>query len=137
MKTLVLCLLLLTLPSHLIASLFTVRVIDGDSIAAELKGVDPKITKVIVRVYGIDTPESGARAKCIEERVLAENAKVFTKNMVEKASLLQYDIIGWDKYGGRILANVYVDGRSLSEALVSRGLARAYFGEKKKSWCSK
>lgn len=43
--------------------------------------------------------------------------------------------VKWDKYGGRILAEVHVDGRSLADMLIERGLARPYHGGKRDGWC--
>jgi len=36
----------------------------------------------------------------------------------------------------RILANVYVDGKDLAQALIQEGHARAYDGGKRGSWCN-
>ena len=35
----------------------------------------------------------------------------------------------------RILANVYVDGKSLGKPLINTGHARAYDGGKRDGWC--
>ena len=40
-----------------------------------------------------------------------------------------------DKYF-RVLADVYVDGKSLSQSLIKAGLGREYHGGKKGSWCN-
>jgi endonuclease YncB( thermonuclease family) len=40
-----------------------------------------------------------------------------------------------DKYGGRVLGDVFLDGKRLSEMLIANGFARRYHGEKKSSWC--
>jgi endonuclease YncB( thermonuclease family) len=44
--------------------------------------------------------------------------------------------VEWDKYGGRILGNVIVNGKDVSAILISEGLGRKYNGEAKKSWCN-
>ena len=85
---------------------------------------------------GIDTPEKAPRAKCLEEAALAQRASLHTKRLVANAKNIEMDIKGWDKYGGRILGTVRIDGVDLSESLISNGFARAYFGEKKQSWCN-
>ena len=36
----------------------------------------------------------------------------------------------------RVLGDVLIDGQRLSELLIKNGYARAYFGEKKQSWCN-
>jgi len=45
------------------------------------------------------------------------------------------EILKWDKYGGRVLGDVYLDHQSLAQSLISAGLARPYKGEAKSSWC--
>ena len=45
--------------------------------------------------------------------------------------------IQWDKFGGRVLANVAIEENNLAEELINRRYARAYNGGKKKSWCGK
>jgi endonuclease YncB( thermonuclease family) len=42
----------------------------------------------------------------------------------------------WDKYGGRVLGDVILDGKSLREMLIEKGYAREYYGEAKTSWCN-
>lgn len=112
------------------------RVVDGDTIAIEAKYLpDPLKKELLVRIYGVDTPEKGHRAKCDKESKLGQDASTFTKNTVKKAKKIQVTIIDWDKYGGRILGDIILDGSSLRETLISKGYAREYFGDAKKSWC--
>lgn len=41
----------------------------------------------------------------------------------------------WDKYGGRLLADCFLeDGASLATLLLERGLCKAYGGAKKQAW---
>jgi endonuclease YncB( thermonuclease family) len=42
----------------------------------------------------------------------------------------------WDKFGGRVLGDVLVDGKSLRVALIQNGYAREYYGLAKESWCN-
>ena len=41
----------------------------------------------------------------------------------------------WEKFGGRVLGDVFVDGQSLRKLLITNGFAREYYGEAKTSWC--
>jgi endonuclease YncB( thermonuclease family) len=41
----------------------------------------------------------------------------------------------WDKYGGRVLGYVILNGHSLRVMLIQNGFAREYYGEAKTSWC--
>jgi endonuclease YncB( thermonuclease family) len=110
------------------------RVVDGDTL--EIKNeCFPKELKLSVRVLGIDTPEKESRAKCDKEAKLAEKASKFTKQFIGKNKTATFRNIKWDKYGGRLLADVEINGKSLSDELIKNGLARSYDGKKKGSWC--
>lgn len=113
--------------------------IDGDTIKVHLPGLPHELQPVKIRVLGIDTPESGGRAKCARERELGAKASALTRFLVndarERRLPISFSEIGWDKYGGRIDAKVTIDGRSLGDTLIGAGLARAYDGGKRAGWC--
>ena len=110
------------------------RVIDGDTL--EIKNeCFPKELKLSVRVNSVDTPEKGSRAKCDKEAKLAEKASKFTKQFVGKNKTASFRNIKWDKYGGRLLADVEINGKNLAGELVKNNYARSYDGKKKGSWC--
>ena len=110
------------------------RVIDGDTL--EIKNeCFPKELKLSVRVLGINTPEKGSRAKCDKEAKLAEKASKFTKQFIGKNKTASFRNIKWDKYGGRLLADVEINGKNLAGELVKNNYARSYDGKKKGSWC--
>lgn len=112
------------------------RIIDGDTVEFDAPWVpDPIKKKISVRVYGVDTPEKGHRAQCEKEALAGAAATEFTKKAVAGAKKHQVALIGWDKYGGRVLGDVLLDGQSLRAMLISRGFAREYYGEAKTSWC--
>ena len=112
------------------------RVIDGDTVEIAVDFLpDPLPPKLSIRVIGVDTPEKAPRAKCDAEAALAKKASAFTKNAVANALEVDIKILKWDKYGGRVLGDVYLDHQSLAESLVSAGLARHYKGDAKQSWC--
>jgi endonuclease YncB( thermonuclease family) len=116
-----------------------VKVSDGDTVQFEAPfmqqylGLKPVLA---LRVLGVDTPEKGGRAQCPSEDALAQKASAFTKDAVAKAKVIQFEIKDHDKFGGRVLGDVIIDGQRLSELLIKNGYARAYFGEKKQSWCN-
>lgn len=113
-----------------------IRIIDGDTVEFAADWVpDPIKKKISIRVYGVDTPEKGHRAQCEKEALAGAAASEFTKKAVADAKRHQVALIGWDKYGGRVLGDVLLDGKSLREMLISRGFAREYYGEAKTSWC--
>ena len=112
------------------------RVIDGDTIEIAVDFLpDPLPPKLSIRVMGIDTPEKAPRAQCDAEAALAKKASAFTKDAVANAKEIDVQILKWDKYGGRALADVFLDHQSLAQSLISAGLARPYKGEAKQSWC--
>lgn len=113
-----------------------IRVLDGDTVQFEAPWIpDPIAKRISVRMYGIDTPEKGHRAKCPQEDALGQQATDFTRSTVASARVVTVRLRDWDKYGGRVLGDVMVDGRSVAALLVAAGLAREYYGDAKTSWC--
>lgn len=113
------------------------RVIDGDTVAFQAPFLPaPLKPELSIRVFGVDTPEKGHRAKCAKENELGQRASNFTKDLVGKAKSRQITLMAWDKYGGRVLGDVILDGKSLRSQLIENGLAREYYGEAKTSWCN-
>lgn len=108
---------------------------DGDTLTVNLPGLPAPLNPVAVRVRSVDTPESGGRARCARERRLAERATHFTRQAIARAGRIEFASVSWDKYGGRVDADVWVDGRLLSEQLIAAGLARRYDGGKRLGWC--
>jgi micrococcal nuclease len=113
------------------------RVVDGDTIDADIDlGFDISLTKRI-RLAGVDTPES--RTKDVEEKKLGIDAKEWLKHRLHDAN----DIIvrtelpdSTEKYG-RIIGHIYINGEeiSLSNQMISEGYALAYDGgTKDKDW---
>ncbi|HET6619362.1 MAG TPA: thermonuclease family protein [Dongiaceae bacterium] len=112
-----------------------VAIKDGDTLAVELPGLPPPLNPVAVRVRSVDAPESGGRAKCPAERALARRATEFTRRAIAAAAAVEFEGPTWDKYGGRIDADVWVDGELLSGQLIAAGLARRYDGGRRPGWC--
>lgn len=113
------------------------RIIDGDTIAFEANWLpDPLKKELSIRVFGVDTPEKGFRAKCQSEADRGTAASAFTKEMIKKSVKRQVVLMDWDKYGGRVLGDVILDGQSLRMMLIQNGYAREYYGEAKQSWCN-
>ena len=113
------------------------RVIDGDTIAFKADFLPAPLKKELsIRVFGVDTPEKGFRAKCPSEDQRGQAATAFTKELVTVAKKRQIVLYDWDKYGGRVLGDIILDGYSLRALLISKGYAREYYGEAKQSWCN-
>jgi endonuclease YncB( thermonuclease family) len=112
------------------------RVIDGDTVAFQANWLPEPLKKELsIRVYGVDTPEKSFRAKCPKEAEMGAAASEFTKHAVAASKHRQVVLMDWDKYGGRVLGDVLLDGQSLRGMLISKGYAREYYGETKTSWC--
>ena len=113
------------------------RVVDGDTIDADIDlGFDISLTKRI-RLAGIDTPES--RTRDLEEKKLGLDAKYWLKHRLHDAD----DIVirtekpdSTEKYG-RIIGNLYINGEdvSLNNQMIIEGYALEYDGgTKDKDW---
>jgi endonuclease YncB( thermonuclease family) len=123
-------------PEGVVHDLKIIRVIDGDTVEFEAPFlIDPLPKKLSIRVWGVDTPEKSFRAKCEKEASMGAEATKFTKDLLANAKTTQISIYEWDKYGGRVLGDVIIDGNSLTKMLLDKGYAREYYGDAKQSWC--
>jgi len=113
-----------------------IRVTDGDTIVISAPFLPaPLRPELAVRVFGVDTPEKGHRAQCPSEAQRGEQASAFTKNAVKLTKKHQVILYSWDKFGGRVLGDIVLDGVSLRAELIRNGFAREYYGDAKQSWC--
>ncbi len=114
-----------------------IRVNDGDTVVIAAPFLPPPLKQELaVRVYGVDTPEKGFRAKCPQEDARGQAASKFTKDAVASSQKRQVVLYDWDKFGGRVLGDIILNGQSLRSMLIQNGYAREYFGEAKQSWCN-
>lgn len=113
------------------------RVSDGDTVVIAAPFLPaPLKPELAVRVFGVDTPEKGFRAQCPSEDQRGQAATAFTKNAVATTQKHQVILYGWDKFGGRVLGDLVLNGVSLRAELIRNGFAREYFGDAKQSWCN-
>ena len=106
------------------------KVVDGDTIDADIDlGFDISLTKRI-RFAGIDTPES--RTTNLKEKALGLESKEWLKKALEGAK----DIIiktekpdSTEKYG-RIIGHLFINGQetSLNNQMIDEGYALEYSG---------
>ena len=114
-----------------------IRVSDGDTIVIAAPFLPaPLKPELAVRIFGVDTPEKGHRAQCPAEAQRGELASQYTKQLVQSGQKFQVTLYGWDKFGGRVLGDIIVNGQSVRAGLIANGLAREYYGEAKQSWCN-
>jgi len=106
---------------------------DGDTCYVIAPTLPEPLQKMSVRILGIDTPEM--RAECAEEKKLALKGREFANRMFRAAEKIEFANLKWDKYGGRVLVDVYLDGKLYKDEIINAGLARPYDGGTKESWC--
>jgi micrococcal nuclease len=99
-------------------SVRVVEVVDGDTIVVAPSDGPTEI----VRILGVDTPETVHPTKGVE--CFGPEASAFTKAHLTGAVVrLESDTVARDVYGRR-LAYVYVRGHRFDDVLVRRGFAR-------------
>lgn len=115
-----------------------VDVYDGDTITVIflLNGNKDSPFKIKIRILGIDTPE--IRTKNPEEKRAAIVVRDYVKNMLLN-QIITLEIKKWDKYGGRLDGNIYVNNPygnnfSLADHLININYAKNYDGSGKKEW---
>src|SRR4051794_17246139 len=116
-----------------------VSILSAPITAEEIRSVDPKIVidgdtfYVSIRLFGVDAPEQGDGAKCIQERAWAKRAKERMRELLQGRVTLHLHGIG---EFGRLLATVRLqDGRDLGQVLLKEDLARPYEAGHRPNWC--
>lgn len=100
------------------------RVIDGDTFVAVVDLGYDVMTRVRIRLAGVDTPE--LRGGSEEERARAVEARDFVAGAILGRSV-RIQALKKDSFGRHVSLVWYGDGRrNLSDELLERGLARKY-----------
>ena len=111
------------------------EVYDGDTIKVKTDFL-PSELKLSVRIRGVDTGEKDGRAKCENELEMGKRAIKFVTRLISEADVITFTNLEWDKFGGRVVADVNIDGISLTKRLLNSGLAKPFSGKTTKdSWC--
>lgn len=109
-----------------------VSVYDGDTFRVNVDGWPEIIGQnMSIRVNGIDTPERRDKRENIKQ--LAQAAKEVVVTLLREAESIELRNMQRGKYF-RIVADVYVDGNSLADILIKKGLAKPYDGGTKPEW---
>jgi micrococcal nuclease len=109
---------------------------DADTITVNIPGAHPLFGKNIsIRVNGIDTPELRTKNSC--EKKAGYKAKYFVEKILKKGKRIDLQNISRGKYF-RVVADVIVDGKNLSEYLIKNKMAYVYHGKTKEKidWCN-
>lgn len=106
-----------------------VSVYDGDTVKVAFP-LNKKMYRWNCRISGVDTPE--IRTKDTDEKAMGYKVRdVLSEKILNKVVKV---VCGrFDKYG-RLLVDIYIDGVSISEWLISNGYAYPYDGGTKQSW---
>lgn len=112
-----------------------VGIYDGDTFYIKMEGLPPELQRIGVRVRGVDTPEM--HGKCDFERHNAAGAKLYTTRILrQNGNRVTLTGLRWDKYGGRVDADVWVGNQKLADLLIMQSYARPYQGGKRAGWCN-
>ena len=106
------------------------KVVDGDTIDADIDlGFDISLSKRI-RLAGIDTPES--RTTNIKEKAMGLESKEWIKKTLEGAKdiLIKTELPDSTEKYGRIIGHLFINGQetSLNNQMITYGYALAYDG---------
>ena len=107
------------------------RVVDGDTVDAEIDCGFDIVFKSRIRLYGIDTPES--RTRDLDEKARGKLAASFLQNSINngKEIILKSELKDSKGKYGRVLGTILVDGLDVNQDMVNRCLAVKYYGQSK------
>ena len=103
---------------------------DADTITFNIPNVHPLLGENIsIRVTNIDTPEMKTSNNC--EKDLAQKSKLYVESILKQAHRIDLINISRDKYF-RIVADVIIDGKSLTQLLLQNKYGYQYDGGTKR-----
>lgn len=82
-----------------------------------------------LRINGVDSPELRSKVPVIKQHAIT--AKEFVSGLLVKGEIYIANFHCWDKYGGRIVADLFINDESLADMLIERKLAVKYDGNTK------
>ena len=107
------------------------KIVDGDTIDVLLDMGFDILYQQRVRLFGIDTPES--RTRDLEEKKYGLLSKYFLKAELELGKKITVKTYKGDETGkfGRILGDIWIDGKSVNQKMCDKGYAVPYYGQNK------
>jgi len=130
-------------PPHLGETVFAkvINVYDADTVTVVYNiNNNPTSPFVInVRLSGIDAPEKKT-LNDLEKKASYLLTEFVNSKLLNK--IINLEIKGWDKYGGRIVGNISLNGefeeKDVSDWLLSKNLVKSFNGKtKKEEWSDK
>jgi endonuclease YncB( thermonuclease family) len=97
------------------------RVADGDTLTV----ITPNQTKLRIRMFGIDAPETPKGAK-FPGQPFGKEAEAYLKQLVE-GKRVTVEIYQVDRYK-RLLSVIFLDGKDINLMMIEAGLAEVYRG---------
>ncbi|WP_025899124.1 thermonuclease family protein [Sneathiella glossodoripedis] len=117
---------------------------DGDTFFARVHIWPGLNSDVSIRINGIDTPETW-RPKCEGEEIAGKAATEFLMKLFDspyRGAVLDKPMakvelrnVKQGKFAGRILADVFYNGKNVAQQLLQSGHARPYDGGTRTGWC--
>lgn len=107
---------------------------DGDTIDVILHVYPGMDITTTIRERSVDTPELRRVPEC--EKVIARQAKAFTKELMESARYITVEELGYGTFQPRMVGRIYVNNKPLGSLLKEQGLAVDYDKRKDKEWCN-
>ena len=107
------------------------KIVDGDTIDVLLDLGFDILYQQRVRLFGIDTPES--RTRDLEEKKYGLLSKYFLKAELSLGKKITVKTYKGDETGkfGRILGDIWIDGKSVNQKMCDKGYAVPYYGQNK------
>ena len=109
------------------------KVVDGDTIDVIIDMGFDIMYKSRVRLFGIDTPES--RTRNLDEKKRGLLAKKYLQEALKAGNSLSIKTYKDNETGkfGRILGDVFIDGKSVNAQMVKDFMAVPYYGQSKQA----
>jgi len=108
------------------------HIVDGDTVDVRAQIWLGQNLTVRVRIDGVDAPET--RSDCADERRLALAARDYLARRLLNKEIRLIRVM-YDKFGGRVRAEISDADGDIARALIAEGLARPYHGERRQPWC--
>jgi len=109
-----------------------IKVVDGDTVDLNISLGCGVFKKERVRLEGLNAPE--IHTKDLREKAVGLDAMAFTERFLGDGFGKCYVKSSERGKYGRLLIELFVDGKSLNKSLIKEGHARIYNGGKRKAW---